>query len=295
MPPSPSPGLAFARADYPCTMSYPLSFPAQGPLVTVTHPKETVWVIELHNGLDNRLTPALIDLAIKPALDSVERHWRNQWRAVQNSKDKSAGNGALIIVGRRDQDKFFSNGLDLTQVPPNGNFFAMTYNPLLERLLKFPIPTVCAINGHCFAGGFMLSLACDYRVMTDGSKRNAWLCMNEVDFGAVWPHSFAGVVTAKIGSPQVRRKIALEGHRFSPKEALEAGIVDQLASGDTAAVLAKAEELALTVGVKAQAGVWGLIKNDIYWDALEGIKRDPRMTNPLGDDAAAQARLSSKL
>lgn len=26
----------------------------------------------------------------------------------------------------------------------------------------------------------MLSLVCDYRVMADGSSRNAWLCMNEV-------------------------------------------------------------------------------------------------------------------
>ncbi|KAJ7722739.1 ClpP/crotonase-like domain-containing protein [Mycena maculata] len=273
-------------------MSYPLSFPAQNPFVTLTHPKETVWVLELHNGQDNRLTPNLIDLALKPALDAVERHWRDQWRAVQNSKDKSGGNGALILVGRKDQDKFFSNGLDLTLVPFNGNFFPETFNPLLERLIKFPIPTICAINGHCFAGGFMLSLACDYRVMTDGSKRNAWLCMNEVDFGAVWPHSFAGVLSAKIGDARVRRKIALEGHRFSPKEALEAGIVDQLAGGNTAAVLTKAEELALTVSVKAQAGVWGLIKNDIYWDALQGIKRDPRLSGPLIEDAAATARLS---
>lgn len=43
-----------------------------------------------------------------------------------------------------------------------------------------PVPTIAAINGHCYAGGFMLSLACDYRVMTDGTSRNAWLCMNEV-------------------------------------------------------------------------------------------------------------------
>jgi hypothetical protein len=72
--------------------------------------QETVWVIEMHNGPDNRLTPTLVDLALKPALDAVERHWRNQWRAVQNLKDKSGGNGAVILVGRRDQDKFFSNG-----------------------------------------------------------------------------------------------------------------------------------------------------------------------------------------
>jgi hypothetical protein len=86
-----------------------------------------------------------VDHGINPALDAVERHWREQWRAVQKSKDKSSGNGAVIIVGRRDQDKFFSNGgdlilqsckypnycpfsfiligLDLSFVPFNGNFF----------------------------------------------------------------------------------------------------------------------------------------------------------------------------
>ncbi|KAF8207188.1 ClpP/crotonase-like domain-containing protein [Mycena galopus ATCC 62051] len=272
-------------------MSYPLSFPTQNPLVTVTHPKDTLWVIELHNGPDNRLVPNLVDHALKPALDAVELHWRNQWRVVQDAKDKSGGNGAVIIVGRKDQDKFFSNGLDLSFVPFNGNFFSMTFNPLLERLIKFPIPTICAINGHCFAGGFMMSLACDYRVMTDGSKRNAWLCMNEVDFGAPWPHSFAGVLNAKVGDARIRRKIALEGHRFTPQEALSAGIVDHIVSGGTAAVLAKAEELADTVGVKAQEGVWGLIKSDIFWEALEGIKRDPRQSSALLEDAKAKARL----
>ena len=51
----------------------------------------------------------------------------------------------------------------------------------LMRVAKFSIvPTIAAINGHCYAGGLMLSLVCDYRVMTDGSSRNAWLCMNEV-------------------------------------------------------------------------------------------------------------------
>ena len=42
------------------------------------------------------------------------------------------------------------------------------------------VPTVAAINGHCFAGGMIFALCCDYRVMTDGERRNAWMCMNEV-------------------------------------------------------------------------------------------------------------------
>ena len=69
--------------------------------------KPSLWVIELHNGQDNRLTSTLINHGLKPALDVVERDWRDRRRTV---KDKTGGKGALIIVGRRDQDKFFSNG-----------------------------------------------------------------------------------------------------------------------------------------------------------------------------------------
>lgn len=59
-------------------------------------------------------------------------------------------------------------------------------DPLLVSGL---VPTVAAINGHCFAGGMMLALCCDYRVMTDGKKRNAWMCMNEVRAPSTLPHS----------------------------------------------------------------------------------------------------------
>ncbi|KAF7327455.1 Acid protease [Mycena kentingensis (nom. inval.)] len=282
-----------------------LSLPKDAPLATLTQPKPTLWVIELHNGQDNRLTPALVN-ALNSLLDTVELKWRAQWRAVPaDSKDRSAASGALILVGRKDQDKFFSNGLvllqspvvtltrnrlDLTQVAFNGNFFPSIFNPLLSRLVTFPVPTIAAINGHCFAAGFMLTLACDYRVMTDASKRNAWLCMNEIDFGGVWPHSFASILNAKVGNPSTRRKIALEGHRFTPKEALEAGIVDALVAGNTSAVLAKAEEIALAVGGKASSGVWGLIKNDIYYEALKSTRRDLRFSTPVMEDEAAVLR-----
>jgi len=273
-------------------MSYPLSLPVANPLITLTHPTPTLWIIELHNGQDSRLTVDLVDHGLKPALDAVEREWRGQWRvAAKNKEDKEGGKGALILVGRRDQDKFFSNGLDFPSVIVNPNFFPVTFNPLLERLLTFPIPTVAAINGHCFAGGFMLSLACDYRVMTDGSKRNAWLCMNEVHFGAVWPHSFAAILNAKIGDAQVRRKIALEGYRFTPQEALEAGIVDLVRGGDTVAVLETAQEVAERLAGNAKGGVWGLIKDDLYSDSLKALRKNLRITDATVEDAAAKARL----
>ena len=67
----------------------------------------------------------------------------------------------------------------------------------------------------------------------------------------------------KIGDANLHRRIALEGHRFTPKEALAAGLVDHIVPGDSAeAVLDKARELAESADSLAKGGAWGLIKVD---------------------------------
>jgi len=268
-----------------------MSYPREFAFVTLTHPKPTLWVIEMHNGQDNRLTVELVDNGLKPALDAVEKHWREIWRASKALKDQQGAKGALIIVGRKDQDKFFSNGLDFEHIVKDPNFFPYTFNPFLARLVTFPLPTIAAINGHCYAGGLMLSLACDYRVMMDGSKRRAWLCMNEVHFGAAWPLSFAAILRAKVGDHRLQRKIALEGYRFTPPEALADGLLDWIVTGGTSAVLAKAEEVADSTCSNAQRGVWGIIKRDLYRDVLEDIAKDVRIPSAFSEDAVARAKL----
>ena len=68
---------------------------------------------------------------------------------------------------------------------------------------------------------------------------------------------------AKVGDPNLHRKIALEGHRFTPKAALAAGLVDHIVPGNSAeAVFHKARELAESVDHLAKGGAWGLIKVD---------------------------------
>jgi Delta3-Delta2-enoyl-CoA isomerase len=99
--------------------NYPVTFSAEeSELVTLHHPEPALWILELKNGVDSRLTGDMCQKAIIPALNVVEKDWRAGWRAAQKSKtkDKGVGAGALIIIGRMDQQKFFSNGFDYEQV-----------------------------------------------------------------------------------------------------------------------------------------------------------------------------------
>ncbi|KAI9512998.1 ClpP/crotonase-like domain-containing protein [Russula earlei] len=232
---------------------------SETPLLTLSRPTATVWQIELHNGVDNRLVKTLVNDAFKPALQIVEREWRKERAEGKAGKDENAGAAALVIVGRLDQEKFFSNGFDLPSVIADPSWLQATFDPLLLQLLTFPIPTVAAINGHSFAAGAILALVCDFRVMTDGAKRNAWMCMNEVDLGAAWPVSFGAITRAKV-SVSVLRRFAFDGHRFTPPEARDAGLVDEIVSGGTQGVLKRAREIAEDKAPKARGGGWGVIK-----------------------------------
>ena len=87
----------------------------------------------------------------------------------------------------------------------------------------------------------------------------------------MWPLSLSSVIRAKVGDGRLHRKIALEGHRFTPQEALDTGLVDYLVEGNTELVLASAVSLGDRVGPIAKEGVWGIIKVRVSLNALEAM------------------------
>lgn len=105
-------------------------------------------------------------------------------------------------------------------------------------------------------------------------------------FGAAWPYPFGLIVQAKVTDAQMVRKIALEGHRFTPQEALKCGLVDHIVQGDTEAVLHKAQEVATVVGAQAQGGAWGLIRVSLSL----GSRRARRSSDVLRSRAMSMVR-----
>lgn len=95
--------------------TYPLTFPVgeSSPLGVLTRPTPTLWVLELRNGVDNRVTETLIRHVLNPALDVVEKAWRDTKGTSAKTGAVEWAPGALIITGKLEQNKFFSNGARL--------------------------------------------------------------------------------------------------------------------------------------------------------------------------------------
>jgi hypothetical protein len=113
------------------TTMKPVEFPSNSEsLVTVSKAHEYVWVVELHNGADNRLTGPMCD-ALSQALDLVETQWRDRWRPTfydKNDTEKVNASGALILVANRKQEKFFSNGFDFPKLLKEPHFIPSKLN-----------------------------------------------------------------------------------------------------------------------------------------------------------------------
>jgi len=95
---------------------------------------------------------------------------------------------------------------------------------LLGAIAGSAVPIVAAITGHAPAGGTVLALFCDWRVMADGEFK---LGLNEVQVGIPLPPVILAGLRRLVGLRQAER-LAVTGELLSPRDALQAGLVDEL-------------------------------------------------------------------
>ena len=202
-----------------------------------------VFVLKMTAG-ENRFNPEMLE-AFDSALSEVE----------------GTDGTAAVITG---EGKFFSNGLDLEWMGANTDRIGEVVNglqALYGRLLAFPATVVAAMNGHAFAGGGMLALACDQRVMRED---RGFFCLPEVDINIPFSEGMSALVQSKL-TPQVAHEVMLTGRRYGGSDAVRSGIVD-LAVPE-GAVLPEAVGLAQALAGKNRTTV-ATIKKTMYSGAL---------------------------
>lgn len=143
--------------------------------------------------------------------------------------------GAVVLSG---QAGMFSAGLDvptLLQLERDGmSRFWQSFFRLMETIACSPVPVAAAITGHSPAGGAVVALFCDYRVMTAGKFK---IGLNEVRVGLVVPTIIQKAFSRLVGAHRAERMM-VAGALVDPQYAHEIGMVDELVDDPDEAVRA---------------------------------------------------------
>jgi len=158
---------------------------------------------------------------------------------IERALDDAEGRGArgVVLTGYA---RFFSAGLDLVHLygleRDAMDGFMTWFDAVMLRVFAFPRPVVAAVSGHAVAGGAILALACDARVMGADAGRFG---LNEIRLGVPFPASALEIVRYAVPARAVE-PVLYEGELFEPRAALAHGLISEIAEGDVVAAARQA-------------------------------------------------------
>jgi 3,2-trans-enoyl-CoA isomerase len=170
---------------------------------------------------------------------------------------------AVVISGRPG---IFSAGLDVPSLLQQDRAgmagFWQSFGALARTIAFMPIPTVFALTGHCPAGGIVLAMYGDYRIMSAGKYKTG---MNEVQVGLVVSPLIKNAAVRLMG-PHAAAKILVPGSVLSPEQALAIGLIDELAEDPEATVKQAIAycQLLLALPANAMLATRGLVREDLH-------------------------------
>lgn len=162
----------------------------------------------------------------------------------------------------------FSAGLDLVSTLDFDRqamrTFVDGFEAFFTALFAFDKPIVAAINGHAIAGGCIIAMACDVRVMAEGRGR---IGITEVAVGIPFPSAAFEIARFTL-RPDAIADAFLEGRRMTPEEARAHGLVHEVCKAED--LLAVASARARRLGGAPRAA-FAAIKRDLRAEALARI------------------------
>ena len=108
---------------------------------------------------------------------------------------------------------------------------------IMEKIRGLPIPTICAVNGHCVTGGLELAISCDIIIASE----RAIFADTHARAGLVPGGGMSQVLPLLIG-PNRAKEMSFTGRFVPAQEAFQMGLVNKVVPHDQ--LLSAAEEMA---------------------------------------------------
>ncbi|HUK60327.1 MAG TPA: enoyl-CoA hydratase-related protein [Stellaceae bacterium] len=253
--------------------------------------------------LTERIEPAVLRVTLnRPqaanALNTeMGRELLSLWSALADASDIRC----VVLTGAGT--RAFCGGADLKERQGMSDADWQAQHIIFERhywaLLDVPMPVIAAVNGHAYAGGLEMILACDFAYAVPGAR----FALTETTLGIMPGAGGTQLLPRAVGERRAKEMI-LTGRPFTAEEAQEWGLVNRLvapealmdASLATAAQIAENAPLAVRQAKKSiHTGLQMDLKNAFLFeieaynrlvpteDRREGItafneKRKPRFT-----------------
>lgn len=166
----------------------------------------------------------------RPPVNALNPELVRKLRAAVEDADAHGARG-IVLSGR---PSMFSAGLDVPELLQLDRAalvaFWQDFFGLCAALASSPIPVVAAIGGHSPAGGAVLSIFCDYRVMARSvdPEKPFRIGLNEVQVGLSIPEVIQCALRRLVGTYPAERMM-IEGRMLEPEQASQIGMVDELA------------------------------------------------------------------
>ncbi len=186
-------------------------------------------------------------------------------QAMSQALEDAASARAVVLTG---SGGIFSGGVDLKRILSGREAYAREFVPLLdevlEKLLVFPKPLITAINGHAIAGGCIVALAGDYRMMANGKGR---IGIPEMKVGVPFPVSALELLAFVLPSEHLQN-VVYTANTYTPEQAQTLGLVDEVVDADALMenAMQKARQLAAI-----PAETFAITKQMLRHEAVERI------------------------
>lgn len=202
-----------------------------------------------------------------------------------------------VVIFTGAGEKAFSAGADLkerktlTEDQVLRNVYKI--RTVFQSIADLPQPTIAAINGYAFGGGFELMLACDFRI----AVKEAVMGLTEVSWAIIPGAGGTQRLPRLIGEAKAKELI-LTAKKFDAEAALGFGIMTMVVERDQ--LLASSEELANAIlqnGPIAVQQAKFAIQNGMNVDLQTGLEIEGKayeMTIPTIDRIEALTAFAEK-